>query len=39
MRWDEVRQLYPDQWVKLKLINSHKDESYLYDVRLIVCSI
>ena len=30
MKWDEVRKLYPDQWVKLKIIDSHKDESYLY---------
>lgn len=30
MKWDEVRKLYPDQWVKLQVINSHTDDSYLY---------
>lgn len=30
MKWDEVRRLYPDQWVKLQVINSHTDDSYLY---------
>jgi hypothetical protein len=30
MKWDEVRKLYPDQWVKLKIVDSHKDECYLY---------
>lgn len=30
MKWDEIRKLYPDQWVKLKVINSHKYENYLY---------
>ncbi|MGH4118953.1 hypothetical protein [Clostridium sp.] len=30
MKWAEVRTLYPDQWVKLKIINSHKENDYLY---------
>ena len=30
MKWDEVRKLYPDQWVKLKVLNSHTDDNYLY---------
>lgn len=30
MKWDEVRKLYPDQWVKLKVIDSHTDDNYLY---------
>lgn len=30
MKWDEIRKLYPDQWVKLKIIDFHKDESYLF---------
>lgn len=30
MKWDEVRKSYPDQWVKLQVINSHTDDSYLY---------
>lgn len=30
MKWDEVRRLYPDQWVKLQVINSHTDDFYLH---------
>jgi hypothetical protein len=30
VKWDEVRELYPDQWVKVKVLNSHTDEGYLY---------
>lgn len=30
MNWSEVRKLYPDQWVKVKIINSHTDKDYLY---------
>jgi hypothetical protein len=30
MKWDDVRKLYPDQWVKLKVIDSHIDNDYLY---------
>jgi hypothetical protein len=30
MKWDEVRKLYPDQWVKLEVLNSHIDNDYLY---------
>ncbi len=30
MKWDEVRKLYPDQWVQLEILNSHTDNDYLY---------
>ncbi len=30
MKWDEVRKLYPDQWVKLEVLHSHTDNDYLY---------
>jgi hypothetical protein len=30
MKWDEVRKLYPDQWIKLNIISSHVDNDYLY---------
>jgi hypothetical protein len=30
MKWNEVKELYPNQWVKLKILESHKDEDYLY---------
>lgn len=30
MKWDEVRTLYPNQWVKLKVIDSHTDDNYLH---------
>lgn len=30
MKWEEIRSLYPDQWVKLRIINSHKENDYLY---------
>ena len=30
MKWSEVRRLYPDQWVKLQVTNSHTDGFYLY---------
>lgn len=30
MKWEEIRCLYPDQWVKLHIISSHKENDYLY---------
>lgn len=30
MKWQEVKSLYPDQWVKLQIIKSHKENNYLY---------
>ncbi|HEY5562978.1 MAG TPA: hypothetical protein VIK72_14705 [Clostridiaceae bacterium] len=30
MKWAEARSLYPDQWVKIKVLNSHIEENYLY---------
>lgn len=27
MKWDEVRSLYPNQWVKLNILNSHIENS------------
>lgn len=30
LKWDEVRKLHPNQWVKLKVLDSHIDEDYLY---------
>ncbi|MCT4594773.1 MAG: hypothetical protein N4A57_10970 [Anaeromicrobium sp.] len=30
MKWNDVRALYPNQWVKLRILNSHKDNGYLY---------
>ena len=30
MRWDEIRNLYPNQWVKLQVFKSHEMDGYLY---------
>lgn len=30
MKWGEVRTLYPEQWVKLRIVKSHKENDYLY---------
>lgn len=30
MNWKEVRTLYPEQWVKLHIVKSHKENDYLY---------
>ena len=30
MKWDEVRKMYPDQWIKLNILISHVDNDYLY---------
>lgn len=30
MKWNDVRTLYPDQWVKLRILSSHKEHDYLY---------
>ena len=30
MKWEDVRVLYPDKWVKIKIIHSHNDDEYLY---------
>ena len=30
MKWNEVRKIYPNQWVKLLILNSHEDENKEY---------
>lgn len=30
MKWNQVRESYPDQWVKLRILNSHKENDFLY---------
>lgn len=30
MKWNEVRTLYPNQWLKLQILSSHKEDDYLY---------
>ncbi len=30
MKWTEIRELYPNQWVKLRILKSHEREGYLY---------
>lgn len=30
MKWDKVRELYADKWIKVKIIDSHSDHEYLY---------
>ncbi len=30
MKWDEVREAYPNQWVKLRIIHTHQQEDYLH---------
>ncbi|RCX13880.1 hypothetical protein DFR58_116116 [Anaerobacterium chartisolvens] len=37
MRWDEVRELYPNQFVKFEIVESHviEDKEYVDEVALI----
>jgi hypothetical protein len=37
MRWDEVRRIYPNQFVKLQILASHidKDKQYIDEVAVI----
>lgn len=37
MKWEEVREKYPDQWVKLNILQSHIDENkkYIDDMEVI----
>lgn len=37
MKWDEVRKIYPNQFVKLQILESHinKDKQYIDDVAVI----
>lgn len=30
MKWSEVRELYPNQFVKFEIVESHEDEQYKY---------
>ena len=30
MKWSKVRQLYPNQFVKFKIVESHEDDKYRY---------
>jgi thiazole synthase ThiGH ThiG subunit len=30
VKWNEVRKLYSDQWIKLEVLNSHVDHDYLF---------
>ena len=30
MKWSEVKELYPNQFVKFEIIESHEDEKYKY---------
>lgn len=36
MKWNEVRNMYPNQWVKLLILNSHetKDKEYIDDMKV-----
>lgn len=36
MKWNEVRIMYPNQWVKLLILNSHetKDKEYIDDMQV-----
>lgn len=36
MKWNEVRNMYPNQWVKLLILNSHetKDKEYIDDMQV-----
>lgn len=37
MKWDEVRKIYPNQFVKLQILESHieRDKQYIDDVAVI----
>lgn len=30
MKWQEVRELYPNQFIKFEIIESHEDEKFKY---------
>lgn len=30
MKWSEIKELYPNRWVKLKILKSHEKDGYLY---------
>lgn len=30
VKWTQIRELYPNQWVKLRILKSHEKEGYLY---------
>lgn len=39
MKWDEVRKLYPNRFVKLKILDSHVDNNMRYvDDMAVICA-
>ena len=39
MKWNEVREKYPNKWVKLQILNSHESEDKEYIDDMYVLSV